>query len=293
MHVSIVIRTKSEAEHLATVLEAIGWQEHPCREVIVVDSGSTDGTLEIAERFRARIVTIEPQSFTYGYALNVGVAASGSEVVAFLSGHAPPRDGSWLGHLTEPLSDDRVAGCYGRQVPLPGCHPWDRLNLERHFGDRPRVQTDDPFFSNANAAIRRDVWERIPFSEDLPGTEDHAWAAAAQAAGYWIVYEPRAAVKHSHNEGLRQQYRRMARERAGLLAAGLGGRYGAYSLVRCLAGSLRAALLDSFALARAGAGPGPILGSPLRRLAQGLGAYEAHRACQQKAERLMSYSRDR
>ena len=294
MHVSIVIRTMNEAEYLATVLEAIARQEHACREVIVVDSGSTDGTLEIAARFEARTVHIEPQAFTYGYALNVGVAASGSEVVAFLSGHAPPCGGSWLGRLTEPLSSDgRVAGCYGRQVPLPGCHPWDRLNVETHFACRPRVQVDDPFFSNANAAIRRDVWERIPFGEDLSGAEDHAWAAAAQAAGYQIVYEPRAAVRHSHNEGLRQLYRRMARERAGLLAAGLGGRNGAYSLARCLAGSLRAALRDGVALARSGAGPGPILGSPLRRLAQGLGAYEAHRGFRRTPERFMSFSHDR
>jgi GT2 family glycosyltransferase len=165
------------------------------------------------------------------------------------------------------------------------------MDMGRCFGERPRVQVDDPFFSNANAAIRRDVWERIPFREDLSGSEDHAWAAAAQSAGYRIVYEPRAEVRHSHDEGLRQLYRRSARERAGLLAAGLGDRYGSYSLVRCLAGSLRAALRDSLALMRAGAGPSAILGSPLRRLAQGLGAHEAHRSYRRKAERFMSYSR--
>jgi glycosyltransferase involved in cell wall biosynthesis len=293
MHVSIVIRTKNEGQHLATVLEAIARQEHPCQEVIVVDSGSTDATLLIAEEFEARITVIEPRSFTYGYALNVGVAASQGDMVAFLSGHAPPCDGRWLGCLTEPLSDSRVAGCYGRQVPLTDCHAWDRLNLERYYGDRPRIQSDDPFFSNANAAIRRDVWERLPFREDLPGSEDHAWAAAAQDAGYHIVYEPRAAVRHSHDEGLRQLYRRSARERAGLLAAGLDGRYGAYSLARCLAGSMRAALRDGFALMRAGAGPGALLASPPRRLAQGLGAYEAHRGYRQRSERFMGYSRDR
>jgi len=263
MHVSIVIRTKNEGRHLGTVLDAIARQEHSCREVIVVDSGSTDATLQIAGSFGARIIAIEPQAFTFGYALNVGVAAGRSEVVAFLSGHAQPCDGWWLDRLTRPLSDGRVAGCYGRQVPLPGCHPWDRLNLERHFGLRPRLQSDDPFFSNANAAIRRDVWERIPFREDLSGSEDHAWAAAVQVAGYDIVYEPRAAVRHSHEDGLRQLYRRMARERAGLLAAGLDGRATTYSLARCLAGSLRAAFRDGIALARVGAGPGAVLGAPL------------------------------
>jgi rhamnosyltransferase len=293
MHVSIVIRTKNEAEHLGSVLDAIATQDHPCPEVIVVDSSSTDGTRQIAERGGARVIAIERQSFTPGHGLNVGVAASQGKVVAFLSGHAPPYDENWLRHLTEPLLHERVAGCYGRQVPLPGCYPWERLDLARCFGDRPRIQVNDPFFSNANAAIRRDVWERIPFREDLSGAEDHAWAAAAQAAGYCVVYEPRAAAMHSHNEGLRKLYRRSGQDRAGLLAAGLGDRFGSYPLARCLAGSLRAALRDSFALMRAGAGPGAALGSPLRRLAQGLGAYEAHRVCRRNPERFLSTVRDR
>jgi rhamnosyltransferase len=293
MHVSIVIRTRNEAQHLAEVLEAIARQEHPCQEVILVDSGSTDGTLQIAEAFGARVIAIEARSFTYGYALNRGMEASRGDVVAFLSGHAVPCDESWLGHLGRPFSDERVAGCYGRQLPLPECRPWERLNLGRYFGAMPRVQSHDPFFSNANAAVRRDLWKGIPFREDLPGGEDHAWAAAAQVAGYQIVYEPRAAVRHSHNEGLRQLYRRMARERAGLLAAGLGGPRGTYSLARCLAGSIRAALRDDLALMRAGAGPTELLASPLRRLAQGLGAYEAHRGYRRKADSFMGYSRDR
>jgi rhamnosyltransferase len=293
MHVSVVIRTKNEGKHLAEVLEAIARQAHPCREVILVDSSSTDGTVQIAERFGARIVTIAPESFTPGYALNVGVAASESEVLAFLSGHAQPRDQKWLGHLTEPLLDERAAGCYGRQVPLPGCYAWERLDLERCFGDEPRTQARDPFFSNANAAIRREVWQRIPFREDLPGGEDHAWAAAAQAAGYHVVYEPRAAAMHSHNEGLRKLYRRAGQDRAGLLAAGLGGHYGSYSLARCLAGSLRSALRDGLALMGRGAGPGPILGAPLRRLAQGLGTYEAHRVYRRNPDRFLSTVRDR
>ena len=293
MHVSIVIRTKNEAKHLAPVLDAIERQDHRAREVIVLDSGSTDRTVEIARRFRVRVVAITPESFTPGHGLNVGVAASESEVVAFLSGHALPCDEWWLRSITEPLSDERVAGCYGRQVPLLGCHPWERLDLERTFGCRPRVQTHDPFFSNANAAIRREVWERIPFREDLPGGEDHAWAAAAQAAGYCIVYNPRAAAGHSHNEGLRKLYRRAGQDRAGLLAAGLGGHYGSYSLARCLAGSLRAALRDGLALMGRGAGPGPILGAPLRRLAQGLGTYEAQRVYRRNPDRFLSTVRDR
>ena len=291
MHVSIVIRTKNEAEHLSEVLEAIERQTHPCREVIVVDSGSIDGTVQIAERFGAHIIAIEPQSFTFGYALNVGVAASKGEVVAFLSGHSVPCDEGWLGSLTEEFVDCRVAGSYGRQVPQPDCHAWERMDMERSFGDRPRVQVDDPYFSNANASISRDVWKSIPFREDLSGSEDYAWAAAAQSAGYRIIYEPRAAVRHSHREGLRQLYRRSARERAGLLAAGLGCHFGSYPLIRCVAGSLRAALRDSFALTRNGAGLGVLPEACLRRLAQGLGTYAAHRNYRRSAQRFMSYSR--
>ena len=84
----------------------------------------------------------------------------------------------------------------------------------------------------------------------------------------------------------------MGQDRAGLLAAGMGDRFGSYSLARCLAGSLRAAFRDGFALMGCGAG-GPHSSAPLRRLAQGLGAYEAHRVYGRNPERFLSTVRDR
>ena len=204
---SIVIRTKNEERWLGRVLKAIAQQTWAEREVIVVDSGSTDTTLTIARHDSAKIVELAPRSFTYGRALNRGVQEAKGEFIVALSGHAVPASQTWLATLLAPLKDPIVGAVYGRCIPLPGCNPFDAKAIRCHFGTQRQIQTANHRFSNANGAWRKDVWEFEQFDERLPATEDQAWAAALLRRGFVIVYEPKAVVCHSHNRTPAQIFR--------------------------------------------------------------------------------------
>lgn len=212
---SIIIRTKNEARYIGPVLEAVKAQSLADRaEVLVVDSGSTDGTLEIARRWGVRLLTIGPEQFTYGYSLNYGISAARGAVVVLLSAHAVPVSPQWLEFLVQPFERPAVAGVYGRQVPHPDCNPLEAMAISRWFpasGEPPRL-----LFSNANSAIRRRLWSEVPFDETLPGTEDVKWAGQMTKLGHEVVYSPDASVYYARDESLAQVYRRAARETFGL-----------------------------------------------------------------------------
>lgn len=213
--VSAVIRTKNEAHWLPVTVEAIRRQQVQPSEVIIVDSGSTDGTLQTVVGVPGiRVVTMPPEAFSFGRALNVGFREAQGMYVACLSAHAVPADNTWLSAFLEAIQDPRTAGVYGRQLPQPDACPPVRRDLLTYYGAEKRIQAlpDDHFFSNANALVRRDLWQRFPFDEDLTGCEDQLWARSVLAAEFQIVYVPEAAVYHSHNESLGGVYRRAYRE---------------------------------------------------------------------------------
>ena len=180
-------------------------------DTVVVDSGSTDDTVEIARSYNARIVNILPGDFDYSKALNLGIEQTGADVVVSLSAHAIPVNGEWLERMTNPFEDPHVAGVSSRQVPWPHA-PWQEVHrLGHQFGETGCTYSDENrekiVFSNAASAIRRSVWRDLPFK--LSAAEDLEWAQRTVAAGWLIVYEPRAAVFHSHHESARAQALRM------------------------------------------------------------------------------------
>ncbi len=213
--VSVVIRTKNEARWLPVTVEAIRRQRAQPGEVIIVDSGSTDGTLDtVAGAPGVRVVPMPPETFSFGRALNIGFREARGVHVACLSAHAVPADDRWLSAFMDAAHDPRTAGVYGRQLPQPDACPPVQRDLLTYYGPERRVQAspDDHFFSNANAFVRRDLWQRFPFDEDLTGCEDQLWARNVLAAGFQIAYVPEAAVYHSHHESLGGVYRRAYRE---------------------------------------------------------------------------------
>lgn len=197
--VSIVIRTKNEARFIGATLKRIFEQATTLNyELIIVDSGSTDDTLAIVHQYPVRLFKIAPTEFTYGYALNYGARLAKSDYIVNLSAHCVPVDSYWLDRLVTPLlSNHALAATYGKQVPIQGQNPFEeRITLDAFAIQRNgRLKA---IFSNANCAIKRNVWEAHPFDEKAPFAEDFIWATQVSLDECLIQYVEGAAVFHSH-----------------------------------------------------------------------------------------------
>lgn len=212
MRCSVVIRAYNEARHLPRLLEGIQHQTLKEVEVILVDSGSTDSTVSIAKSFGARILTISPQEFTFGRSLNLGISVARSEIIIISSAHVYPVYPDWLERLTEPFHDPQVALTYGKQRGPENAHFSEKQIFYQWYPETSQPKQVHSFCNNANAAIRRSLWQVRPYDETLTGLEDIAWAKWAQEQGYTISYVAEAEVVHVHNETPRAVYNRYRRE---------------------------------------------------------------------------------
>ena len=212
MTIGVVIRTLNESELIGRCLETLRGQRGAFElDIVVVDSGSTDSTLEIARSYGAGILELQPGEFDYSRALNVGIERVAGDFIVSLSAHAIPTTDDWLEKMAAPFDDPRVAGVASRQVPWPDA-PWQEVHrLQHQFGSSlqgySRETGQEIVFSNAASSIRRTVWRDVPFT--LAAVEDHDWARRVVTEGWTIVYEPAAVVLHSHTENARQQALRM------------------------------------------------------------------------------------
>jgi rhamnosyltransferase len=225
--VSVVIPTLNAGPGFRDLLDKLSAQEMSFGyEVLVVDSGSTDGTAELARRRGAAVHTIPRAKFGHGATRNLGVSLSRGEYVAFIVQDAVPLDGRWLAAMVENLErDDLVAGVYGRQIPRPESAPltrvlvngWPTAGLERreqcveapalYRALTPAERRSLATFDNVSSCVRRSVWEEIPFEPTGFG-EDVRWGKRVVETGYKLVYEPRSAVLHSHERGALYDLRR-------------------------------------------------------------------------------------
>jgi L-ascorbate metabolism protein UlaG (beta-lactamase superfamily)/GT2 family glycosyltransferase len=211
---SIVIRTLNEARHLDSLLTAIAAQQTPGlgHEVIIVDSGSTDGTLEIAERHGCRILHISREEFSFGRSLNVGCQAARGDILIITSGHCVPTSTQWLQRLCKPLLDNEANYSFGRQLGGADSHFSEQRIFAKYFPEKDCNGQKDFFCNNANAALRYSDWERQRFDEDLTGLEDMELAQRLVRVGGKVVYVPEAAVYHHHQETWPKIQRRFERE---------------------------------------------------------------------------------
>ncbi len=208
---SIVIRAYNEEAHIRRLLTGIGEQTVRNVQVILVDSGSTDGTVAAAEEFPVEVVHIPPQEFTFGRSLNRGIAAAKADLVVMASAHVYPVYPDWLEQLLAPFSDERVALTYGKQRGTRQSHFSEQRIFVHWYPDISAPRQEHPFCNNANAAIRRSLWQEHPYDETLTGLEDLEWGKWAQSRGYAISYVAAAEIIHVHNEnpgGIHNRYRR-------------------------------------------------------------------------------------
>jgi len=210
--VSIVIRALNEAPHIGRLLASLAAQTVMADEVILVDSGSVDGTAEIAEQFDCKVLHMPPSEFTFGRSLNWGCSSAKGEVLVFVSAHVYPLQPDWLAKLIEPFEHEQIGLSYGGQTGDHRSNFAEIQLLKRWFPDTGTLQQEDPFCNNANCAIRRTLWETNPYDESLPGLEDLAFARQIQALGHHVAYVPDARIAHVHEEGIRQTLNRYRRE---------------------------------------------------------------------------------
>lgn len=211
-YASVVIRCFNEEQHIGRLLSGILQQTVKDVEIIVVDSGSTDATVSIASRYPTKILHIRPEDFSFGHSLNMGCQAASGEFIVIASAHVYPVYSDWLEKLLSPFSDPQVALVYGKQRGNETTRYSEQQVFTKWYPDESRQHQDHPFCNNANAAIRRSLWQQMPYDETLTGLEDLDWARCAMELGYKITYAGDAEIAHVHNETYGQIYNRYRRE---------------------------------------------------------------------------------
>jgi rhamnosyltransferase len=213
MKISIIIRTLNESTYIGELLESIYSQRTTHEiEVVIVDSGSTDGTLAIVGMFPATLVTIAKEEFTFGRSLNMGCEASKGDYLAFISGHCVPVGANWLAELAAPLDAAAVDYCYGKQQGRDTTRFSESLVFQKYYPDESDIPQAGFYCNNANAIVRRELWERFRFNENLTGLEDMYLAKQLVVAGHRVGYSGKAAVFHIHDETWSQIKTRYQRE---------------------------------------------------------------------------------
>ncbi|MEI6644121.1 MAG: glycosyltransferase [Novosphingobium sp.] len=215
VNISVVIRTLNEAEWLPSLLDAIERQDlrGMTAETVVVDSGSTDGTYEIAAERGCQMVTIEKSQFTFGRSLNYGCEASAGKWLVIISGHCVAVGTNWLHDLVAPLAAGTCSYTYGRQIGLATVTKFSESQLFlKYFPEKSAIPQDGFFCNNANAALTKQVWQENPFDEELTGLEDMELGKRLLQKGHKIGYVAEAVVEHIHNETWKKVERRYERE---------------------------------------------------------------------------------
>lgn len=220
-HASVLIPVKNGGPLLLEVLDAVLAQQAPWPfEVIVMDSGSSDGSVERARARGVRVECIPAATFGHGRTRNDLASLSGGDFLVFITQDAKPASTHWLRDLVDGCnSAPDVAGAFGPHIAHPGARTITQRELAQHFAgfgervsvvrldDRDRFERDPGyrqwlhFFSNNNSCLRRSVWEQLPFP-DVTFAEDQTWMLAAIRAGHAKVYVPQAPVYHSHDFGV-------------------------------------------------------------------------------------------
>jgi rhamnosyltransferase len=231
--VTIVLRSFNEGWALKDTLQALKTQRHRW-ELIAFDSGSTDGSVELLRAAKPReLIQLSASEYVPGRVLNHGMRLSQSNEVIFLNADATPQGADWLGPLVRALNDPLAAAVFSRQTARPDCRAVYACDYERCFGENRESASWDHFFSMVSSGLRRDIWEKRGFLENIQYAEDDEYTRWARGQGYKVVYVPESIVIHSHNYTPAQAYKRSFGD-ARAMAASWPGKRSDFNLVRTL-----------------------------------------------------------
>lgn len=216
--ISVVILANNEEHNLRRMLPVLARQKvsEPF-ETVLIDSGSTDGTMEVARQFGAHVHTIAPEQFQHGRARNLGAQRARGRFLVYLVADAVPADDLWLARMIEPLDDPTVGGVFCRQLPPEGTIPTQAYALEHRYGPENRrhaLRPGEPLtlsrvrISNVGSSYRRQTVLELPFAENLIVCEDVAMGLSLLRSGYEVLYRGDTAVYHAHNYSPGQIFRR-------------------------------------------------------------------------------------
>ena len=209
--VSVAVPVLNAMAFLPALLPALRAQRPaPPAEIVLVDSGSTDGSREFAARAGPDVLPVDLARFSHGGSRNLAARLARGEFIVFLSQDAIPRDDAWLANLLAPFRRPDVAAAFSRQIPRPDANPLQRFFLSTHFPPESAAYRRDPsrpdlffqrdvFFSNVSSAARRNELLRHPFDESLVMSEDQQFARDLLLAGLEVAYAADSVVLHSHN----------------------------------------------------------------------------------------------
>lgn len=217
--VSIIMRSFNEAWALRDTLPALQAQSYRHWELIVFDSGSTDGSVDLLRRAQPRhLVQIPAHEYNPSRVMNQAMRLARSDYGIFLNSDATPQGGDWLAPLVRTLQEPHVAAVFGRQIPRPTCLAVYAHDYERCFGAGRASAQWEHFFSMVSSGLRKEIWAKRGFLENLQYSEDDEYTRWCRLQGYRVVYCPESVVMHSHNYTPRQAYRRSFGEAQALAA---------------------------------------------------------------------------
>ncbi len=225
--VTVFIPTYNGGETFKRVIRGVFEQKTDFPyEVLIIDSGSTDGTLDVIAEYDVRLIKIPSREFNHGLTRNRAIHEAKGEIVALLTHDAIPHDENWLSTLVANFDDPEVAGAYCHQLPREDCNPFqiDRLRgwtkgegskLVKQIRTRAEYEALPPMerylkiaFDDVASCVRKSVMAKIPFERRQFG-EDVAWGKQAILSGYKLVMDPSAVVIHSHNNSIWYEFKRV------------------------------------------------------------------------------------
>lgn len=218
MTISLIIPTLNGAKDLPALMTRLKNQTVPPDEIIVVDSASTDGTAQLAHELGAKVIEIARKDFDHGGTRDMALRRSRGELVLFMTQDALPADEYYIERLIAPFDDPRVAAVGGRQMPRDDARPFERLVREHNYPKHTRVWDEAAIdemgvraflISDVCSAYRRKAYLNAGgFDHPIMTNEDMLMAQRLLADGHLLCYCGAAAVLHSHNMTLSQQFKR-------------------------------------------------------------------------------------
>lgn len=186
MKVSIVLRTHNEEKTVGEVFEMLSKQSFKNFELILVDNSSTDKTLQIAKKYKIdRFINIPEGKFSHPKSLNDAIKKAKGDLIVIINGHTVPITTTWLEDGLKNFENPKVAAINGYYT-------------DKYTPKTVQIRYDWSNMSNTNSIIRKDLWEKYNFDEDLSGVEDYDWGLEWMSRGYKIVKDPKFSVKHYH-----------------------------------------------------------------------------------------------